>query len=197
MRDTPTRQVRAVYDDCTLRVYQAYSDSIAEAALARGTFVSPPFAMSRMTWIKPSFLWIMYRAGWGYKDPNQKRILAIDITREGFEWALAHSCSSHPGEMDVDAWQKLKDSSPVRVQWDPERDLLHRPLAHRAIQVGLSQEAVRRYMNEWIKRITDVTALAHRVHELVEREQLDEAGALLPRETPYILDPSLEKTVGI
>ncbi|WP_422570328.1 DUF4291 family protein, partial [Erwinia billingiae] len=29
-----------------------------------------------MTWIKPSFLWMMYRSGWGMKDPGQKRILA-------------------------------------------------------------------------------------------------------------------------
>ena len=50
--------------------------------------------MERMTWIKPSFLWMMYRAGWGKKDENQKRILAIDISIEGFEWALEHSLLS-------------------------------------------------------------------------------------------------------
>ncbi|MDI8083747.1 DUF4291 domain-containing protein [Salmonella enterica subsp. enterica serovar Kentucky] len=26
-----------------------------------------------MTWIKPSFLWMMYRSHWGTKDPGQKR----------------------------------------------------------------------------------------------------------------------------
>ena len=60
--------IRAVYGEHTIRVYQAYSDPIADAALAHGTFVSPPFKMERMTWIKPSFLWMMYRAGWGLKD---------------------------------------------------------------------------------------------------------------------------------
>ncbi|MFM7200125.1 MAG: DUF4291 family protein, partial [Myxococcota bacterium] len=64
----PTRQIRAVYDDKTIRVYQAYSDAIADSALKHQTFVAPPFKMERMTWIKPSFLWMMYRAGWGYKD---------------------------------------------------------------------------------------------------------------------------------
>jgi hypothetical protein len=38
-----------------------------------------------MTWIKPSFLWMMYRCGWATK-PGQERVLAIQITREGFEW---------------------------------------------------------------------------------------------------------------
>jgi Domain of unknown function (DUF4291) len=139
----PTRQIRAVYDDTTIRVYQAYSDTIADSALKHQTFVSPPFKMQRMTWIKPSFLWMMYRAGWGHKDEGQKRILAIDITREGFDWALAHSCPSHPEpDMNADEWELLKSRSPVRIQWDPERDLLLQPLPHRAIQIGLSRSRI-------------------------------------------------------
>jgi hypothetical protein len=130
--EAPVQQIRAVYDEKTIRVYQAYSDQIAESALARGTFVSPPFKMERMTWIKPSFLWMMYRSGWGLKDSGQSRILAIDITREGFEWALAHSCPTHPIEaMSQEQWEQLKASSPVRVQWDPERNLLLQPLRKR------------------------------------------------------------------
>jgi len=99
----PYKQIRAVYDESTIRVYQAYSDSIADSALKNGTFVSPPFKLERMTWIKPSFLWMMYRAGWGYKDSGQKRVLAIDITYDGFAWALTNSCPSHP---DPDMSQK-------------------------------------------------------------------------------------------
>ncbi|OEY99050.1 MULTISPECIES: DUF4291 domain-containing protein [Stenotrophomonas] len=183
----PARQIRAQYDDATLRVYQAYSDTIAESALKHQTFVAPPFKMERMTWIKPSFLWMMYRAGWGYKDEGQARILAIDIAREGFEWALAHSCASHPEPgMGEQEWDALKKRSPVRVQWDPERDLHHRPLEHRAIQVGLSGEAVRLYAGDWIKRITDVTPLAHRIHALVAEDRLEEAKATLPIERPYL-----------
>ncbi|CAM5309459.1 hypothetical protein SHIRM173S_10843 [Streptomyces hirsutus] len=33
----------------------------------------------------------MYRCGWGTKE-GQETVLAVDITREGFEWALAHAC---------------------------------------------------------------------------------------------------------
>ncbi len=47
---TPYRQIRAVFDDTTIRVYQAYSGEIADAALTAGTFV-PPFKLARMTWI--------------------------------------------------------------------------------------------------------------------------------------------------
>ena len=187
----PMRQIRAVYDATTIRVYQAYSDVIADSALAHGTFVSPPFKMERMTWIKPSFLWMMYRAGWGFKDPGQSRILAIDITREGFEWALAHSCPSHPTEsMTAQEWADLKARSSVRIQWDPERDLFLQPLNHRAIQIGLSHEAVKLYANQWIRKITDVTPLAHAIHALVDDKRLDEAKTLLPVEQVLIYKQS-------
>lgn len=95
----PNNQIRAYYTDETIRIYQAYSDIIADSALEHGTFVSPSFKIDRMTWIKPSFLWMMYRSGWAQKDANQKRILAIDIKREGFEWALMNGCLSHKPEL--------------------------------------------------------------------------------------------------
>src|SRR5690242_11075104 len=102
----PEREIRAFYTPDTIRVYQAFSDEIADTAIKHQTFVSPPFSLNRMTWIKPSFLWMMYRAGWGCKDPGQKRILAIDMTHEGFGWALANSCPSHPDPaMSHDDWQ--------------------------------------------------------------------------------------------
>lgn len=186
MHDVPQRQIRAAFDDRTIRVYQAYGDAIADAALERGTFVSPPFKKDRMTWIKPSFLWMMYRAGWGYKDDQQRRILAIDISREGFEWALAHSCASHPDpDMSREQWEAVKAAAPVRVQWDPERDLHFNPLPHRSIQIGLSKAAVELYVGKWISGISEVTPLAHRIHALVEDGQLDEATRLLPGERVY------------
>ncbi len=188
----PEHEIRALYDATTIRVYQAYSDAIADTALAKGSFVSPPFKMDRMTWIKPSFLWMMYRAGWGKKDEGQKRILAIDISREGFEWALGHGCLSHAEQtMDQAQWQQHKDKSPVRIQWDPERDLQLNPQRHRAIQIGLGKEAVGLYVNEWIRGITDVTPLAREMHALVESQRNDLAMALLPKERPYVAQSSI------
>ncbi len=93
-----------------------------------------------LTWIKPSFLWMMYRCGWGTKV-GQETVLAVDITREGFEWALRNACLSsyvrgvHP---DLASWQRELRSAPARVQWDPERDLRLRPLSYRSLQLGLS-----------------------------------------------------------
>lgn len=182
----PYCQIRAVYDNATVRVYQAYSDAIADSALAKGTFVSPPFKMERMTWIKPSFLWMMYRAGWGLKDGGQKRILAVDICREGFEWALANSCLSHADEsVSKEEWEVKKNASPVRIQWDPERDLLLRPMEYRTIQIGLSKEAVHHYVNQWIQSITDITPLAHSIYKLIQAGESAAAHKQLPQEREY------------
>lgn len=181
----PARQIRAVYDDRTVRLYQAYSDEIADAALARGTFVSPPFKLDRMTWVKPSFLWMMYRSGWGLKDAGQSRILAIDVDRDGFDWALAHGELTHDPSTPTKAPPRGSKEVSVRIQWDPERDLHLRPLPHRTLQIGLRGEAVRLYVDTWIRRIGDVTDLAHRIHALVMAEELGAAASMLPRELPY------------
>jgi hypothetical protein len=155
--------IRAVFDDTTIRVYQAYRPEIAVAALAAGRFM-PPFKMERMTWIKPSFNWMMYRSGYASK-PGQENVLGIDITRAGFEWALANAALSRfmpDVHASYEAWQHDVASKPVRIQWDPERDWRLQPIEGvRSIQIGLSGEAVHRYVDEWIVRIEDVTPLAH------------------------------------
>jgi hypothetical protein len=190
MSEPAQHEIRAVYDEATIRVYQAYSDEIADQALANGTFVSPPFKLERMTWIKPSFLWMMYRAGWGHKDEGQRRILAIDVSREGFEWAIAHSCPSHPDtSMSEEEWNRRKNSSPVRVQWDPERNLYLEPLPYRSIQIGLSKEAVHLYVSQWIQKIADITDVAHSIHALVSENKFDQAQAMLPAEKIYPYPP--------
>lgn len=87
--------------------------------------------------------------------------------------------------MNREDWLRLKEGAPVRVQWDPERDLSLQPLTHRAIQIGLSKQAVDLYVHEWIQHVTDVTPLAHSLHSLVLQGDLESARALLPIEIAY------------
>jgi hypothetical protein len=189
--------VRAAYTADAVTVYQAYPVEIAEPAVAAGRFV-PPFKRDRMTWIKPSFRWMMYRCGWGSK-PGQERVLAVDISRTGLEWALGHACLSHHDPdlyTDHAAWAQRLRVSPIRVQWDPERSLRLAPLEHRSLQVGLAGEAVARYVDEWIVGITDVTALAHRIRGLVRSGDLAAAAAALPPERPYPLPATVAAAIG-
>ncbi|MBE1486636.1 DUF4291 domain-containing protein [Plantactinospora soyae] len=193
----PQRQVRASYTDETITVYQAYPPSIARPALANDRFVAP-FKRERMTWVKPSFLWMMYRCGWASK-PDQEQVLAVEISRTGFEWALRRACLSH---YDADrhesrtAWAGQLKASPVRVQWDPERSLDLRPLSHRSLQVGLSGEAVGRYVDEWIVGIDDVTPTAYAIRERLRDGDRAGATALLPAERPYPLPAEIATSIS-
>ncbi|WP_225839088.1 DUF4291 domain-containing protein [Streptomyces sp. NK08204] len=186
VEEEPRFRIRARHTESTVTVYQAYRPEIGVPAARTGRFPSA-WKRDRMTWIKPSFLWMMYRCGWGTKE-GQETVLAVEISREGFEWALRHACLSHyaPGlHANQDAWKQQLRRSPARVQWDPERDLRHNPLPYRSLQLGLAGEAAARYADEWITGIEDVTPLATEIHALVRAGESQKATALLPRERPY------------
>jgi len=198
VQQVPIRQVRAVYTPETITVYQAYPTAVALAAAKAGRFV-PPFKRDRMTWLKPSFLWMMFRSQWA--DPqNQERVLAVEMTREGFEWALAHSCLAqydHTFFPDREQWAATLSSSPVRVQWEHERSLELKSLPHRALQVGLGVEALDKYVQDWTVDITDVTHQARRMGELVRRGDEVRAEQMLPDERPYPLPAPIAAALHI
>jgi hypothetical protein len=192
VRQEPRFRVRARHSESTVTVYQAYRPEIGRPAARDGRFPSS-WKRDRMTWIKPSFLWMMYRCGWGTKE-GQETVLAVEISRDGFEWALRNACLSHHvpevhGEQA--AWKRELRRAPARVQWDPERDLRLGPLPYRSLQLGLAGEAAVRYADEWIMGIEDVTPLAAEVHALVRRGELERAAGLLPEERPYPVDERL------
>src|ERR1700690_3866492 len=86
------KHVLAQFDDASVVVYQAYKPSMGEPAGKSGRF-GECFAMSRMTWIKPNFLWMMYRSGWGTK-PDQETTLAIRLKRTAFDALFAEGVLS-------------------------------------------------------------------------------------------------------
>ncbi|MFI8435717.1 DUF4291 domain-containing protein [Streptomyces sp. NPDC079020] len=185
MNVPPPYEIRALHSASTVTVYQAYPPSIGLPTARDGRFPAA-WKRDRMTWIKPSFLWMMYRCGWGTKE-GQETVLAVEITREGFAWALENAELSHyvrGVHSDQAAWKRALRSAPARVQWDPERDLRLDPLPYRSLQLGLSGEAARRYADEWTVSVRDVTGLAHEIHGLVRAGEWDGAARLLPRETP-------------
>lgn len=54
------KEIYAYYNREHIRVYQAYNKQIAEQAVSLQTFGNN-FSLNRMTWIKPSFLWLLKR----------------------------------------------------------------------------------------------------------------------------------------
>lgn len=177
-------EIRAVYTDKTIRVYQAYNKIIAEEAVRNGTFGNH-FSMTRMTWIKPSFLWMMYRCGWAEKE-NQEHVLAIDIDRNGFDKAVSSAVISTYSEcmgITREEWQKLVKESDVRVQWDPEKDINGNNLPYRSIQIGLRGNAVYKYVNEWIVNVIDISEYVKELNIL--RKKNVDIGDRLPKEELY------------
>lgn len=184
LNDVLLHPVRAAHDERHLVVYQAYSRAIGEAAAGAGTMGVPGYSLARMTWIKPSFLWMMYRSGWARKD-GQQCVLAITMTRAGFA-RLCGAATLASFDRDAyasrEAWQGSLRERPNRIQWDPDKDVHLRPVERRAIQLGIAPAWVERWVDEMIVGIEDRTALARRVEALVRAG--DEAGAraLLPAE---------------
>jgi hypothetical protein len=190
-------QIRADHDVRTLVVYQAYGPAIAGPAAAAKRFV-PPFSLGRMTWIKPSFLWLMERSNWAQK-PGQERVLAVRISRAGWEEALAAgvlTAYTRGVHRDPEDWERQFADAAVHVQWDPERTIRGAGRDINAIQVGLSRHIIDRYVAAWTVDITDITPLVRKIHALVTAGKPDRAQALLPRERPYPLPPALARRIA-
>lgn len=191
-------EIRADYDSQSIIVYQAYAKEIALPALKHQRFV-PPFSLNRMTWIKPSFLWMMERSNWGLKS-GQEMILAIRITRQGWEEALSHAVLTHPAPHIYSTyaeWQAQAENALVRVQWDPERTLHGKNLPIRSIQVGLSRHIVERYVNDWTLEIHDYTPLARKIYGLLQEGQEAKAKSFLPKERIYPVNQIIAQHLGM
>jgi hypothetical protein len=192
------RHILAQYDEEGIVVYQAYNPQIGHFAAAHGSFGCHDFSFERMSWIKPNFLWMMYRSGWGSKE-GQEVVLAVTLRRPAFDALLAEAVPSTymPAlYADEEDWKQAVQASSVRVQWDPDHGPAGRPLERRAIQLGLRGDALRRYAREWLLGIEDISQLVHeqRQHVLAG----DYAALLTPRERIYpIADAAVAARLGI
>ncbi|MCS0637476.1 DUF4291 domain-containing protein [Streptomyces sp. LP05-1] len=184
---TPPYQIHADFDARTIVVYQAYSPAIADAALRAGRFVAP-FSFHRMTWIKPSFRWLMHRSNWARK-PGQERVLAVRITRESWEEALSRAVLTTAGPAAV-------AGAAVHVQWDPERSPRGAALNHYSIQVGIGRHLIRAFTDDWIVGLTDLTPQVRKASALTRTGHAAQAHRLFPPERAYPVPQSLRGVVS-
>lgn len=152
------RHIMAQYDDSSIIVYQAYRPSIASYAVEHQR-LGGDFSYSRMSWIKPNFLWMMYRSGWAAKE-GQEHILALRLPLSFFDELLGCAVASTfnaSGGDSYDAWTNAVAASDVRLQWDPDHGPRGDKSDRRAIQLGLRAEMLRRFGQEEILSIEDIT----------------------------------------
>lgn len=176
----------AQYDETSIVVYQAYAPEIADFATQAG-FFGGAFRFSRMSWIKPNFLWMMYRSGWAGKT-GQERVLAIHIHRAGFDHILKHAVHSTfiPAVYGShEQWQAQVKASTVRLQWDPDHAPNGQALARRAIQLGLSGQTLQQYGKQggYIQHIEDITPFVHAQATHLQAGNID--ALITPTERPY------------
>jgi hypothetical protein len=179
------RHILAQYDEKSIWVYQAYCPEIADFAVTHQAF-GGNFSFNRMSWIKPNFLWMMYRSGWASK-PGQERILRLRLTRDFFDSLLLAAVAStydKDSYRSEEEWQTAVSQSEVRLQWDPDHDPIGRSLPRRAVQLGLRGETLRKFASPpHLLAVEDVTpfVISQRENKLSQSPEL-----LVAREEIYL-----------
>jgi hypothetical protein len=191
------RHILAHYDSETIVVYQAYKPSTGRDAIDNGIF-DRDFSYARMSWIKPNFLWMMYRSGWGTKA-GQEITLGLRLRRQFFDSILGQAVGSsfeQSGYATHEEWKNALPGSAVRLQWDPDHDPGGRPLSRRAIQLGLSGPVLDAFGKRELLEVVDMTAFV-----AAQREQLSAGGRdrlRMPIERTYVSDdPSIARRLKL
>jgi hypothetical protein len=151
--------VLAQYDDESVVVYQAYRPSIARYALEHGRFGGPDFSFGRMSWIKPNFLWMMFRSGWAMKQ-GQEMVLALRLRRDFFDELLRQAVPSSWDTSQYDTrekWAAAVETSEVRLQWDPDHAPSGAKVPRRALQLGLRGSMLAAMASDALIEVIDMT----------------------------------------
>jgi Domain of unknown function (DUF4291) len=177
-------------------VYQAYRPEIGHFAARHGYF-GGSFSLGRMSWIKPNFLWMMYRSGWGTKE-GQEVTLAVRLRRHAFDEILSlavHSSFVPEVYGSHDEWNRAVAGSDVRLQWDPDHGPAGNPLERRAIQLGLRGDVLARYAREWLIEVEDISDF---VAEQRENATAPYERLVTPREDVYpVSDTEVATRLGV
>ncbi|WP_458628740.1 DUF4291 domain-containing protein [Winogradskyella sp. PC D3.3] len=189
LKDWPKtgHHIMAQYNEDEIVVYQSYRPEIGNFA-AENQYFGGAFKLSRMTWIKPNFLWMMYRNGWSTKV-GQEVVLAIHLKRKAFNRYLEQAVySSYQDDLYLsrEAWQtQVKDSS-IRLQWDPDHDPYGAKLERRAIQIGIRGDEIAKYAKDDILEIEDISGFVREQYQFVLNKELNQL--IIPEEHPLVLE---------
>ncbi|RYZ38641.1 MAG: DUF4291 family protein, partial [Sphingobacteriales bacterium] len=161
---------------------------IANYAVENQKFGGPDYEFDRVTWLKPSFLWMMNYSGWA-GNKNQENVLAIKVDRKGFD-SILHTAvlteyykSLHP---DSDKWKEQLNNSEVKLQWEPYYDLYGNKSDRKAVKIGISGGILERFNNEWIMEIQNITPYVRHQQQLMLEKRV--AQIELPHERAYAPD---------
>ena len=177
------KHILAHYDEETIIVYQAYRPSIGLFAIKNGYFGGDDYSLSRMSWIKPNFLWMMYRSNWGMSE-GQEVILGLRISRVFFNQILNEAVSSSFDAETYDSrevWQDAVKQSDVRLQWDPDHAPDGSKLSRRAVQLGLRGEILNSFAKDELLEVINMSEFVASERNNTEKELLHKLRTPLER----------------
>ena len=176
------KHIMAQFDNESVIVYQAYRPQIGKFA-AKHQYFGGAYKYTRMSWIKPNFLWMMYRCGWGSKE-GQEVTLAIRLKRSYFDEILDNAFpSSNYINLDNKEFTRRVKETNVRLQWDPDHDPYGNKEERRAIQLGLRNEFLEPFKGDGLLEIMDISDFVREQREHVRKQQLDKL--ITPLESVY------------
>ena len=191
------RHILAHHDAETIVVYQAYRPEIGHFAATHGYF-GGEFRYTRMSWIKPNFLWMMYRSDWG-RSQGQEVVLAIRLRRAFFDSLLKQAVASSfgaSGLADRADWQAAVNQSDVRLQWDPDHLPNGEKCERRAIQLGLRGDVLEAYGRDEPIEIIDMSAFV--TEQRAHISDWKSGSLMTPEEQVYVpVDPAVSRHVGL
>ena len=186
------KHILAQYADDYVVVYQAYRPEIGLFA-AKHQYFGGAFSFTRMSWIIPNFLWMMYRSGWG-KKVGQEIALAIYLRRNFFNRILLNAFpSTNINRLPKNDWKQHLLKTNVRLQWDPDHDPFGKPLERRAIQLGLRNEFLVPFKGEGILKIEDISDYVSEQWHLLKSGELNKLS--VPKEDIYPVNSELRKII--
>jgi Domain of unknown function (DUF4291) len=192
------KQIIGCKEDENIIVYQAFNPQIANYAVANQQFGGNAYSFNRMSWIKPGFLWMMYRAGWAGKE-QQENILRITLPIIHFKTILQQATfSSFNSDVYAtkESWKTELEKTAVRLQWDPDHDPYGNKQERKAIQIGMKDEILKKFCTEWIVKIEDITDFVKEEHEKVLANKVEEVNVPF-EEVIELNDEAIEQRIGI
>ncbi|CAI7610962.1 unnamed protein product [Penicillium glandicola] len=186
------RKIKAIYDANAITVYLLCTPKEADRAIRDNSFTH--LSNQKQVWIQPSFIWSTVRSGFGQK----MKVMRLDIAKEGFLWALEHSCLAtfqsnpvHPTKKD---WEEQRKKALFTAQWDADLDLDGRALQYDCLRLGFTGEMFVRYAQDWVVNIQDMSKQVHVIWDVLGHG-VDVNDDQLPREEDYPIYSSRIATV--
>lgn len=187
--------IYADYDEEGVYVYQAFKPKIVAVAVEQNKF-GKGFGIDRISWIKPSLGWMLRRSKYATKH-RMEAIARIKLSHKSWMEILNQSIPTHFDEKRYSSeneWQSALKNSDVIHQWDPERSLKGERLDRQAIQIGLRGDILKKYKDEYVIGVKNITELAKAIGLSAKKRQPFPPNT--PIEEEYPINENLRAKLG-